>query len=88
MLEIQSLFLILTRMFTKPYLNEILRFLKMQFMHVLISYREHEIKNAIKSFFFHYFSFFFIIQDKSQFFQNLLYYLLFYKIVLSKFFEK
>lgn len=60
MLEIQLLFLILTRMFTKPSdLNEILRFLKMQFMHVLISYREHEIKNAIKSFFLLLFVFFF-----------------------------
>lgn len=60
MLEIQLLFLILTRMFTKPSdLNEILRFLKMQFMHVLISYREHEIKNAIKFFFLLLFVFFF-----------------------------
>lgn len=62
MLEIQSLFLVLTRMFTKPSdLNEILRFLKTQFMHVLILYREHEIKNAIKSFFSLLFVFFYYL---------------------------
>lgn len=44
MLEIQLLFLVLTRMFIKlSDLNEILCFLKTQFMHVLILYHEHEI---------------------------------------------